>query len=322
MNARFTRRQFFGTSIAAASAATITLPHMAQAQDAAPAQDITKDKRPVLHDDGSKFGCYDPHGDFSSETKVATEHLFLPWEDVELGALPAADEYAMARGRKVLVTIEPWSWAKDWNVSPRQLRRSILSGARDENMRAICNALASFKSPVIIRWAQEMENPSGRFTWANWNPKDYIAAYLRMVKIIREILPKAQIMWSPKGMKNLGDYYPGAENLDIVGLSVFGLQRFDEIEVGGPRTFAEWLKQGYELTVGYGKPIWVAELGYEGEIEYLKKWIDDVTKKYAEYPELKEVIYFNDKEVWEWPYGLGLPNWRVVRGAVNYPVRR
>jgi beta-mannanase len=116
-------------------------------------------------------------------------------------------------------------------------------------------------------------------------------------------------------------YYPGDENLDIVGLSVFGLEQFDIIRAGKPRTFAELVKQGYDLTVGYGKPIWVAELGYEGGLEYLTKWVDDVTKNYPEYPELKEVIYFNDKEVWEWPHNLGLPNWRVLRDKTNYPVR-
>jgi len=142
-----------------------------------------------------------------------------------------------------------------------------------------------------------------------------------MVAIIREMLPKALIMWSPKGEKSLGAYYPGTEHVDIVGLSVFGLEQYDIIHGGKPHNFAELLKQGYDLTVGYGKPIWVAELGYEGSLDYLARWVDDVTKKYAEFPELKEVIYFNDKEVWEWPHGLGLPNWRVLRDKPIYPVR-
>jgi len=314
------RRHLISSSAIAASAAAFGIAPTAEAQEAA-ARDLLVDKRPVLHDDGSKFGCYDPYGDFTSEKKVATEHLFLPWEDVELGGLGAADEYALARGRKILVTIEPWSWDKDWNVTPAELRKSILSGEKDANMRAICAALASFKSPITIRWAQEMENPSGRFTWSNWKPKDYIKAYLRMVAIIREMLPKALIMWSPKGEKSLGAYYPGTEHVDIVGLSVFGLEQYDIIHGGKPHNFAELLKQGYDLTVGYGKPIWVAELGYEGSLDYLARWVDDVTKKYAEFPELKEVIYFNDKEVWEWPHGLGLPNWRVLRDKPIYPVR-
>lgn len=315
------RRNLIGSASIAASLAAIGISPATSAQNELVCGRLL-DKRPVLHEGGAKCGCYDPYGDFSSEKKVSTEHLFLPWEDVELGGLGAADEYAQARGRNILITVEPWSWDKDWNVTPAELRKSILSGEKDANMRAICAAVANFKSPLVIRWAQEMENPSGRFTWANWRPKDYIKAYLRMVTIIREMLPKAQIMWSPKGEKTLKAYYPGDENVDIVGLSVFGLEANDKLHDGKPHTFAELLKPGYERVAGFNKPVWVAELGYEGGCDYLAKWVEDVTKKSDEFPALQQVVYFNDKEVWEWPHGLGLPDWRVVRDKNNYPVRR
>lgn len=316
-------RRGFLLGAAVAPFASLLVPvGQAAAQAGLEGRDLMTDKRPVIHADGPKFGSYDPYGDFGEDKNVATEHLFLPWEDVELSGLGAADEYASARGRKVLITIEPWSWAKDWNVSSTELRRSILSGKHDANMRAILNAVSAFKSPIVIRWAQEMDNSSGRFTWANWKPADYIKAYKRMHGIIREILPKAQVMWSPKGEKSLADYYPGDQYVDIVGLSVFGFDEFDKIAYGKPRSFAEALKQGYDLTVGFGKPIWVAELGYEGKLDYVTKWAQDVTQNFPQYPELKEVVYFNDKEVWAWPHGLGYPNWRVVRNQTNYPVRQ
>ena len=307
---------------AAISAAILPAAARAAANADLESRDLTRDKRPVLHANGSKFGSYDPYGDFSSEKSVATEHLFLPWEDVELASLPAADEYARARGRNVLITVEPWSWSLDWNVSTRELRNLILSGKRDANMRAILSAVSGYKSPLVIRWAQEMDNPSGRFTWANWNPADYVRAYRRMAGIVREMLPNARMMWSPKGEKSLRSYYPGDKYVDLVGLSVFGLERFDVMQYGKPRSFAESLKQGYDLTAGYGKPIWVAELGYDGGQDYLASWVQDVTSKYAQYPLLEEVVYFNDKEVWPWPNGLGLPNWRVVGDRPDYPFRQ
>lgn len=307
---------------AAIAAAALPAAARAAAEGGLESRDLMRDKRPILHANGSKFGSYDPYGDFSSEKNVATEHLFLPWEDVELASLPAADDYARARGRNVLITIEPWSWSLDWNVGTHELRNLILSGRRDANMRAILSAVSDYKSPLVIRWAQEMDNPSGRFTWANWDPADYIRAYRRMTRIVREMLPHARIMWSPKGEKTLRGYYPGDKYVDLVGLSVFGLERFDVLQYGKPRTFAESLKQGYDLTAGYGKPIWVAELGYDGSENYLASWVQDVTAKYPQFPLLEEVVYFNDKEVWPWPHGLGLPNWRVVSDRPDYPFRR
>ncbi|MBT2189091.1 glycoside hydrolase family 26 protein [Sphingobium nicotianae] len=318
----FSRRTILGSTLAAGCILPALRAQPALAQNPVAGRDLLKDKRPIVHPDGPKLGVYDPWGDFADERGVATEHLFLPWEDVELGSLPQADSYAFARGRKILITIEPWSWAKDWNVSRPELRRLILSGQRDKNMRAVLNAVASFKSPVTIRWAQEMESSYARFAWSNWRPSDYIAAFKRMVGIIREMVPRATIMWSPRGQKNLVHYYPGSQYVDVVGLTVFGLEKFDRLEFGRPRTFVESVKEGYELASRYGKPIWIAELGYEGNRDYLAKWVEDVTSRHSQYPNLKEVVYFNDKDVWPWPHGLGRPNWRVVAARETiYPSR-
>lgn len=316
------RRGMFRTAATLAGGAAITMvAGRSLAQEAAPARDVMKDKRPIIHADGSRFGAYDPYGDFKDEKGDVTEHLFLPWEDVDLSALGLADDYAFERGRKLLITIEPWSWDLDWNVSSNQLRQRILSGHYDANMQAICDAVSDFKCPITIRWAHEMENPFGRFTWSLWPPADYIAAFQRMHAIVKKTLPNANMMWSPRGEKGLQDYYPGDEFVDIVGLSVFGYEEFDKVEFGQPRSFAESLKQGYELSSDFGKPIWVAELAYEGSEEYLTKWAEEATLRYPEFPALEEVVYFNDKEVWPWPRGVGTPNWRVVRDALLLPQR-
>lgn len=87
------------------------------------------DKRPVMHPGGTKFGAYDPHGDFGAQSDVTTEALFLPWEDVDLASLQTADEYALQRNRNLLITIEPWSWSLDWKLTPTQLRDRMLRGS-------------------------------------------------------------------------------------------------------------------------------------------------------------------------------------------------
>src|SRR3954468_9935564 len=64
----------------------------------------------------SAFGSYDPYGDFTNDKTASIEELFLPWEDVDLSTLPLADAYALQRGRSLLITIEPWTWSKDWRI--------------------------------------------------------------------------------------------------------------------------------------------------------------------------------------------------------------
>ncbi|WP_425523681.1 glycoside hydrolase family 26 protein [Rhizobium setariae] len=269
------------------------------------------DKRPVVHTNATKFGAYDPHGDFSAQKDVATEALFLPWEDVELGTLQVADNYAHERNRKLLISIEPWSWNEDWRLSSDQLRRKVLAGDYDANIKAISAIIKTMKSPVIIRWGQEMEDKTGRFSWSDWPAQDYITAYKRVVDQFRADTPSVQVMWSPKGLDGLEKYYPGDSYVDIVGLSVFGLEAYDDKAYGGPKTFAEALEPGYKRVSHYGKPIWVAELGYEGCSDYLQSWMEAATAKNDKFPALKEVVYFNDRDVHPWPFDLGKPNWRV-----------
>jgi endoglucanase len=320
MNAKrfqLSRRSFLIMSAATAGVTLTASPRMTIAQNPLAGRDLARDKRPVFHTKGPLFGCYDPYGDFTTQNEVKTEHLFLPWEDVDYSSLAAADEYAFARGRKVLVTIEPWSWSLDWNVGPDELRNGILSGAYDGNMRAILTEIQKYRSPAIIRWGHEMENPNGRFTWSLWDPKDYIAAYNRLMAMVREMLPEAQIIWSPLGLEDMKSYYPDDALVDIVGLSVFGYEPYDVKEFGKPRSFVEATSKPYEYAAAYGKPVWICELGYDGSMQYVGNWAFDVVSDHGRFPELKEVIYFNDDEIWPWPHNLGLPQWRVVRPGNN-----
>lgn len=258
------------------------------------------------------FGAYDPPGFFTDRSGVSVEHLFLPWEDVELESLLLADQYARERDRSVLLTIEPWTWGENWDVSPAELRAGIAAGDYDPNIAAICTVAGAMESPVMIRWAQEMESTSGRFTWSGWEPQAYIDAYRHVVDVCRQSAPDARFMWSPKGEEGLQAYYPGDDYADVVGLSIFGLQQWDKDKFGGDRSFSETLRPAYDRVVGFGKPVYVAELGYVGDRAYVTDWAGDVTSVGEEFPELTTVIYFNDKEVWPWPDGYGLPDWRIT----------
>ena len=178
------RKLLFASGAAVAASASMYPMFKLDAQGVAPmgstGMKTLADKRPTLHADGIRFGAYDPHGDFTGQTGVATEHLFLPWEDVDLDSLALADAYAMERKRNVLITVEPWSWDVNWRLTSDELRRRVLGGDYDKNMQAIAARMSAMKSPLILRWGQEMEDTSGRFSWSGWNPQDYITAYKRM----------------------------------------------------------------------------------------------------------------------------------------------
>ncbi len=275
-----------------------------------------KDKRPIITAEAVTPGAYDPHGDYTNDSNSKIEHLFLPWEDVDLTTLSAADTYARERGRSLLITIEPWSWAREWRISPDDLLNGILAGRYDSNMSAVCSAGAKLQSPVTIRWAQEMEDNDGQFTWAFWKPEGYVKAYRHVIDVCRKQFPSAKYMWSPKGEEGLEAYYPGDEYVDIIGLSVFAYQPYDKLEVGHDTTFVERTKPGYDRVTRFGKPIAIAELGYEGNDDYVRDWAAEANKPHTEFPAMTAVVYFNDREVYPWPRDVGRPDWRVA----NHPL--
>ncbi|PTQ71986.1 endoglucanase [Celeribacter persicus] len=257
------------------------------------------------------FGVYDPDGDFSADGAVTVEHLFLPWEDVYLPSLNDADAYALERQRALLVTLEPWTWSRSERNTARYLREGIFNGTYDGNMHAVCEVLGTLKSPVTLRFMHEMDDESGQFIWAGWDPDDYIAAYRRMTDLCKEDAPNINLMWSPLGDEKMAQYYPGDDYADLVGLSVFGLQAWDQAKYGHDRTYDEIFAPRYKRAQAFGKPVVVAELGYVGKAGYVEGWKTSVRAENADYPALVGVVYFNYPEVYPWPEGFGQPDWRV-----------
>ncbi|MDR0780162.1 MAG: hypothetical protein LBF16_05635 [Pseudomonadales bacterium] len=277
----------------------------AQAQQA-------NDKRPIVTGASMLFGVYDPHGDFNDDTGPSIEHIFLPWEDVDLGTLTTADNYAIAHRRSLLVTVEPWSWLAREQHTPTELYDLIMQGRLDQNMGDICARTAVLRSPVTIRWGQEMEVDHGQFIWSSWSPQQFISAFQHVVTVCRRYDRAARYMWSPLGEANLAIYYPGDDYVDMVGVTLFGLQQRDQNEVGRDRSFEDMLAPLYERVAGFNKPVYVAEFGYDGDAAYVRDWARTVTRPMFAFPLLRGVIYFDDREVYPWPDGYGLPDWRVT----------
>lgn len=263
------------------------------------------------------FGAFDPVGDYSDEEEVIIEHVFLPWEDVSLLSLLDADQYARERNRALMVTIEPWTWTRDERNTPEFLRNGILNGYYDANMRGICRILKDLESPISVRWAHEMERNEGQFIWSLWDPQDYITAYQRMIDICRTEAPNINVVWSPAGDEGLEKYYPGDDYVDLVGLSIFGLEEWEKEILGGVRDYQSWLDETYARASVFGKPVIVAELGYVGTAEYVDTWENQVRAPQPDKPLLAGVVYFNQKEVYPWPDGYGLPDWRLQNRVVG-----
>jgi beta-mannanase len=263
--------------------------------------------------DGVLMGAYDPYGTFANDAKINIEHIFVPWQDVNLASLNAADKYAQDRARNLLITVEPWTWSRDAkHESPDQLYTGIVAGSYDHLIGALCQKAASLTSEVTIRWAHEMDLGNNRYPWSSWMPVQYVTAYRHFVDTCRMAGRGLRFMWSPRGEPNLQEYYPGSAYVDSIGLTLFGFQKYEVELYGKALSLAERLAPSHELVVEYGKDIYISEFGCHGDNKYLKRCLEEARTASVGFPGIKGVIYFNEVETFPWPGRHAIPDWRIM----------
>ncbi|WP_210204476.1 glycoside hydrolase family 26 protein [Phyllobacterium phragmitis] len=260
------------------------------------------------------FGAYDPHGQFRYSSRPQIEHVFIYWQAIDRPMLENKMRLAREKGRILMVTVEPYTKAVNWRDGGDRLFADIQRGAFDPQIAATCGAVSEFPGDLWIRWGHEMEDPTGRYPWARHDSRGYVAAYRKFVDTCRKIAPGARFMWSPKGERGLAAYYPGNDHVDMIGVSLWGLEKWDRDQHGRPRGFAETFDEKYRRIERFGKPIVIAELGTSGGEEYRRNWMSEISGLSAKrglFPLLDGIVYFNDKEPHHWPQGYGSPDWRV-----------
>lgn len=249
---------------------------------------------------GSKveFGAYDPQGQLSAEADVSIDHIFLDWNASPLLTRKGVD-LAARHKRALMVTLEPFPRLPQPSAA---LVSDVLGGAYDDALRAHCSVLGGASGTVYLRFAHEMDLANNRYPWSGLEPADYIAIYRHAVNLCRKVAPRIVSVWSPVGNAGLNRYYPGGDMVDFVGLSLFGLQPWEEITYGRSRQFSEALTEKYQLLSIYGKPVTIAEFGVCGGSRYRTQWLAEAIRQGAgEFPLLRSIIYFNDREPYRWP---------------------
>ena len=271
------------------------------------------------------FGVYDPHGQYENSFLPDIEHVFVYWQALDTQMLDEKMRLAEARGRALMVTVEPYTEAANWRDGGDRLLGDVARGEYDDRIAAVCGAVSGFSGDLWLRWGHEMEEPSERYPWAGRAAEAYVSAYRHFVETCERIVPRARFVWSPKGEPGLSAYYPGNAHVDMVGVAVWGLEAWDRERYGRPRGFSETFREKYRRVQGFGKPVIIAEFGVAGCERYRESWIADLvgsSAKGGSFPQLTGVVYFNDKEPYHWPMGFGSPDWRASQALLETAARR
>jgi cellulose synthase (UDP-forming) len=258
------------------------------------------------------IGVYDPKRKFASSPALALEHVFVSWVDPNTAALlEDAVSYAKARGRWLMVTVEPYPRRE---ASRATLLQDVVAGRYDEEIDKFCGQISRAGIGVFVRWGHEMELSSGRYPWQVSDGASYSNAYRHFVERCRETTGSARdvyYVWSPAGDPALKKYYPGDGYVDWIGLSLYDCPVCNTVAPGSLRSFHAIAAEKYALVRGYQKPLMIAEMGVAGTAERQAEWVSEAMADTCSFPLLHMVVYFDAPDhpgVW----GPGAPpDWRM-----------
>jgi len=185
----------------------------------------------------------------------------------------------------------------------------ILAGEHDDCIAQFARDVRSFGTPVLIRFAHEMNGNSNNWTGiANGNdPAAYVEVFRKIVDMFRaEGATNARFVWSPDHASppevpapssEIKNYYPGDGYVDFIGVSGYNWGS-DPLRGGGwvdaAQLFGNFL--GTMAREAPGKPVLITEIGSVAGDATLSRsdWYREAFGFFAARKDLKGVVWFND----------------------------
>ena len=125
-------------------------------------------------------------------------------------------------------------------------------------------------------------------------------------------------VWSPAGDRKAADFWPGADYVDHIGLSIYATREWSSTtsQPGQIPSLASLLND--KLWVAkYGKPILLAEVGVSGSEGQKMAWIRDGIQQLASFSNVWAWVYFDAKQPKFMPTEIGFPDWSLSQSQAH-----
>jgi len=251
-----------------------------------------------------KFGMYiDNPYVFKDEKKIDYKLNLVGWfvhwnENMESNKL----KNTCAAGYVPAITWESWV-AKNGVAGSKDILSEINKGKYDQK---IINDINSIKKncpnqTVLIRFDHEMDSEPGTkledkyYPWQG-NPKQYIEAWRRIVKIGHSKNSNIKWIWSPnRGNDFAKQYYPGDQFVDYVGITLNNRR----LNGGGYSNFKSFYEPNQEVLESYNKPIIITETSDTGTAIASDKadWVNGMFDYINSNPKITAIVWFNNIKI-------------------------
>jgi glycosyl hydrolase family 26 len=201
----------------------------------------------------------------------------------------------------LLVTWEP-DGGTDSPIAPHFRLTDVAHGRYDASLRALVKQLAKVHHAVVLRPMPEMNTPW--YAWSGTVNGNTSAAYIAAWKRVRHAVRSApggrriRMLWAPyaqsipaTGANQLGDYFPGASQVDIVGASGYNFGNSGSLVWTTPEAlFAGAYGTIESMAV---KPFWLAETGSTDAGGDQAGWIGQLAALPETMPQLSGLLWYD-----------------------------
>jgi mannan endo-1,4-beta-mannosidase len=201
----------------------------------------------------------------------------------------------------LLVTWEP-DGGTGTPIAPHYRLTDVAHGRYDASLRALVKQLRKVRDGAVLRPMPEMNTP-----WYAWSgtvngntPANYIAAWKRVRRAVRSAPGgrKIRMLWAPyaqsipaTGTNQLGDYFPGASQVDVVGVSGYNFGSSGSLSWTTPEAlFASAYGTIESIAV---KPFWLAETGSTADGGDQAGWIGQLAALPETMPQLSGLLWYD-----------------------------
>jgi hypothetical protein len=269
-------------------------------------------------------------------TPLPLIQVYTAWGDRPAQRFPARVLQAIRDiGSIPVVTWEPWLVDFENRLHPHLPLRddrdqgglaAIAAGTYDFYIDAWAREAARFGSPLLLRFAHEMNDPY-RYPWGpqNNSVEDFTAAWRHVVGRFRTAGADNVVwVWSPHvAYEGYEWFYPGD---DVVDWTATGVLNYGTVAHWSRWwSFDEIFGQRYDLLASFGKPIMIAEFGSLAVGGDRGAWFAQALDRLPErFPAVKGLVFFHVEgdrtityQALDWSFTEDSASLAAMRGALQ-----
>jgi len=207
---------------------------------------------------------------------ISTSHYYLGVSEAnEIASYSPVDKFAKTIGRQPNIVLYYAAWGDPFELSladaahahgavpfvqidpERTTMASIAAGRDDGYIKSYADQVRSYRHPVVIGFAAEMNGDWDSWGWHHTSPANWIAAWKHFVTVFRQQgASNVTWIWTVSQINNgtgpLQDWWPGSNYVTWVGIDGYYYRQHDTFAT----VFGETIIQLRMLT---GKPMLLSE---------------------------------------------------------------